>query len=243
MTPLTHAIVGTAIYHYLRRPWAGRWGWVLAFPLAFASHYLLDAIPHFEGGGPLLRIRYSPWVFPALAGIGSVLSWYLYRRNRQAALLWLALCGWVGMAGISIPLVRVAATLALLGYIAYRTRQAHAVGYGLAGVLAIAADMIPQTWSAAVAFHDRMHSRVDWGTYLYREFQSSPVPANWLSRLQDPYFLVGYGLEVLVEGLIFLAAFSVFSGLRLEPGTSAEPSEAAVAASDEAREPAYEKSE
>jgi len=229
MTPLTHAVVGTAIFHHLRRPWAGRLGWVLAFPLAFASHYLLDAIPHFEDLGPLmLRFRNSPWMFFGLALIGSGLSAHLLRRNRQAGVLWLTLCVGIGLAGIPVPLIRLAAALALLGYIAYRIRKADAVGYLLAGMLAFAADLIPGTWSAASAFHNRMHYQLDWGTYLYLEFQSWPPPWNWLSRIQNPYFLTGYGLELLVEAVIFLAAFSVFFRLRLEPKAQTEPSEVAV---------------
>jgi len=106
MTPLTHAVVGTVIYQQLRRPWAGRVGWVLAFPLAFVSHYLLDAIPHFEGVGPWLRYRDSVWVFAGFGLIGAGLSVYLYRRNRQAGLLWLTLCAWVGLSGITEPLLR-----------------------------------------------------------------------------------------------------------------------------------------
>ena len=240
MTPLTHAVVGTVIYHQLRRPWAGRVGWVLAFPLAFVSHYLLDAIPHFEGVGPWLRYRDSVWVFVGFGLIGAWLAVYLYRRNRQAGLLWLTLCAWVGLSGISEPLIRLAAALALLGYLAYRTRQADAVGYLLAGMLAFAADLVPRTWSGAIAFHNRMHYQMDWGTYFHRTFQSSPVPANWLSRLQDPYFLTGYSLEILAEALIFLAGFYVFSSLRWKPIPRPERSESAsaVAPREGAGEPA-----
>ena len=242
MTPLTHAVVGTAIFHHLRRPWAGRLGWVLAFPLAFASHYLLDAIPHFEDLGPLmLRFRNSPWMFFGLALIGSGLSAHLLRRNRQAGVLWLTLCVGIGLAGIPAPLIRLAAALALLAYLGYRTRRADAVGYLLAGMLAFAADLIPGTWSAASAFHNRMHYQLDWGTALYVKYEPSPVPfLSWTGRIQNPYFLAGYGLELLVEAVIFLAAFSVFFRLRLEPKTQTEPSEvtAAAAPREEAREPA-----
>jgi hypothetical protein len=230
MTPLTHAVVGTALFHHLRRPWAGRLAWVLAFPLAFASHYLLDAIPHFEDLGPLLQFRYSPWVFLGLALVGSGLAGYLYRRNRQAGLLWLMLCGGIGLAAIPDPLARILAALALLGYVAYRTRQAVAVGYLLAGILAIAADWMPRSWTSAVAFHNRMHAHLDWGTALYIKYEPSPVPVlSWADRVENPYFLAGYGLEILVEALIFLAAFSVFFRLQLEPKAQTETSEVADA--------------
>jgi hypothetical protein len=225
------------MFHHLRRPWAGRWGWVLAFPLAFASHYLLDAIPHFEDLGPLMRVQNRPWVFLGVGLIGGGISAYLYRRNRQAGLLWLALSVWIGLAGISEVLICLAAALALLGYLAYRTRQADAVGYLLAGMLAEAADLIPRTW---IGFHNRMHYEVDWGAALYLKFNPPPLPTQWLSRLQNPYLQLGYGLEILVEAAIFAAAFSVFFGLRLEPKTQTEPSEAAapVAPREQAREPA-----
>ena len=237
MTPLTHAVVGTAIFHHLRRPWAGRLAWLLAFPLAFASHYLLDAIPHFEDIEPLARYRDSVWLFVGFGLIGAGLGIYLLRRNRQAGLLWLPLSVWIGLAGISETLIRVAVALALLGYLAYRTRQANAAGYLLAGMLAGAADFVPRTWSAAVVFHNRMHYQLDWGSRLYLKFQTLPIPRDWLTRLENPYILAGYGLELLVEAVIFLAAFSVFFPLRLEPKAQPEPSETAdaVAAPAEVR--------
>lgn len=240
MTPLTHAVVGTVIYHQLRHPWAGRFGWVLAFLLAFVSHYLLDALPHFEGVGPWLRYRDSFWVFVGLGLIGAGLAVYLFPRNRQAGLLWLLLSLWIGLAGTSEPMIRLVAALALFGYMAYRTRKADAVGYLLAGILAVAADLVPRTWSGAVAFHSRMHYQVDWGTYFYFKYQAAPAPLNWPNQLQNPYFLAGYGLEMLVEALIFLAGFYVFSRLRWEPIPRPEMSEtaSAVASREGAGEPA-----
>lgn len=216
MTPLTHAAVGTAIYRTLRSPWVGRWGWTLALPLAFVSHYLLDAIPHFERLGPLRRYLGQLWVFLAFGVIGMGLATYLFRRNREAGLIWLTLSFWIGLAGISGSLVEVLGALALLGFVAYHAKRAEAVGYVLAGILAVAADLVPRSLNGVEQFHNRMHYQVDWGTYLYFKYHSSPVPMEWRFRLQDPYFLLGYGLELLVKAGIFLGAFSIFAGLRFK---------------------------
>ena len=51
MSPATHAVLGAAIAGATRRSWLGLW---LAVPLAFLSHFLCDAIYHFEAFIPTL---------------------------------------------------------------------------------------------------------------------------------------------------------------------------------------------
>ena len=128
----------------------------------------------------------------------------------------------IGWGGFSEPLVRVLAALALLGYIAYQTKQAAVVGYLLAGILAVAADFVPGRFRSTVRFHDWAHSQADWGASLYSRVHSAPVPADWIVRLQDPYFLLGYGLELLLEATIFFGALSIFSGLCWDEKTQTE---------------------
>ena len=219
MTPLTHAASGAALYKMLRRSPLGRWSGVVAFPLAFASHYLLDAIPHFEGVGPfiLLKNQASFWVFLGLGMIGGGLAAYLFRRNREAGLIWLLLSLWIGLGGISPPAMRLPVALACLGYLAYKTTQDDALGYLLAGMLAVAPDFVTAISSPpATLIHNRLHYRLDWATRLYLHFNPPPIPQDWLVRLSNPYFLLGYGLELLVEAVIFFGALYFFSRLRFE---------------------------
>lgn len=218
MTPLTHAASGTAIYQMLRRSPLRRWSWVVAFPLAFASHYLLDAIPHFEDFGPLLRYRTNPWIFLGLGMIGSGLAVYLFRRNRETGLIWLILSLWIGLGGISPPAIRLLAALACLGYLAYKTKQTDAVASLLAGMLAVAPDFVAVISRSATTFHNTMHYRLDCATRLYLYFNPPPVPRDWLVRIQNPYFLLGYSIELLVEAVIFFGSLYLFSRQRFEGG-------------------------
>ncbi|MBI4458549.1 MAG: hypothetical protein HY648_00645 [Acidobacteria bacterium] len=216
MTPLTHAAVGAVIYQSFRTPRLRRWGWVLAFPLAFVSHHLLDAIPHFEGIGPLVgwRSRESFLIFLGFGLIGAGLAVYGIRRNREAGIVWLLLSLWIGTGGMPSLLFRVLASLASLACLAYWSRRAEALGCLAAGMLAVAPDFLPWTFARATEFHYRMHWKVDWATRLYLHFNPPPIPRDWQVRLTNPSFLFGYSLELLVEGMIFLGALYLLSRQR-----------------------------
>ena len=222
MVPLTHALVGTVIYQELRKSRLQRWSWVLAFPLAFFSHHFLDAIPHFEKIGPLIPYRGTVWTFAVLGMIGAGLAAYVFRRNRRAGLIWLALSFWIGLGGPSAHVFRLLTALAFLGLIFYVTRKASAAACLLAGMLAVSADFVPQSFRSFGQFHDSMHYATDWGTSLYRSSNQLPLPAGWQSRLQNPYFLFGYGLELLVEGFLFLGALYLFTRPEAEKRATAE---------------------
>ncbi len=51
MTATNHALTGAIIGASIRQPW-------LALPLAFLSHYVLDAIPHFGAGEGFMNSKY-----------------------------------------------------------------------------------------------------------------------------------------------------------------------------------------
>lgn len=74
-----HMLAGAAVGKVLKRPW-------LAWPTAFVSHFLLDALPHVDGGGifgvaggqpntPMMALG----VLDTLLGLGLVL-WLLRGR-------------------------------------------------------------------------------------------------------------------------------------------------------------------
>lgn len=82
MIPTAHLFTGGAIGAALRRqPW-------LVPPVAFASHLVLDAVPHLDEAG-LFRPRYAPPPeMQALvvldAAVGVLLLWWMHRRLRGA---------------------------------------------------------------------------------------------------------------------------------------------------------------
>lgn len=209
MTPLTHAAAGIVIYQKLRSRFP-RYGWALALPLAFASHYLLDAIPHFEDVGSMKSPGRVP-IFLGLGLIGAVFALFLRRWNREAALIWLLLSLWIGVGSYSYPLLRVLTAVLGLVYFAWKSKQRAAVGYLAGGMLATVADLIPLSISRMEKFHDAIHYQTGWGQRLYLFFSESPVSLRWRERMQNPYFLAGYGLELLVEGVIFFGALYLLS--------------------------------
>lgn len=216
MTPLTHAAVGVVIFQKFRHSRVRLFGWAAAFALAFVSHPFLDAIPHFEDTGPLSDYRHSLPVFLALGAIGSSLSFVLMRWNREAGWVWLVLSLWIGLGSDFYEEWRIPTAIVALAVLAWKSRYPAAVGYLLAGMLATAADLLPLHVVSVERWHRSMHYQVDWGTHLFRYFSDAALPADWLARLRDPYFLVGYGLELLVEGAILLVCLYVFSRPRLE---------------------------
>ena len=206
MTPLTHAAVGMLVCQRVCSPRLGRFAWPLALALAFASHFLLDSIPHLDARGPLRGFRQGGFVFLLFGLFAGGLAAYLYRRNRDAGLIWILLAVWLGVAGLLGYMAGGLVALALIGWLVYRTRRADAVVIFLGGVLAVFPDTVSRTLGWMAKYHDAIHFKQSWGTSLLLLFQSSP-PSGRLARLQNPYFQMGVGLEVIVEAAIFLAAF------------------------------------
>jgi hypothetical protein len=60
MIALNHVLTGTAIAFVVKRP-------ELAIPLAFLSHFVIDAIPHYEYGEPGTRQFWFSWILDAIA--------------------------------------------------------------------------------------------------------------------------------------------------------------------------------
>jgi hypothetical protein len=218
MTPLTHGAVGSVIYQRCRRIAPKRWSLVIALPLAFASHYLLDAIPHFEMVPPPLR-RYGVnlVVMVALFVTGTVLGLLLIRWNRQAGKILLILFLWVSISVYSPVWLRVLTGIAGLLFLWVDTGGLLASTYLLAGMVAAAPDFIPYSYRALTALHNRIHFHTDLGLRLFLHFERSPVP-YWRARLHNPYFLAGYGLELLIEAVVFWCAIYILCQERFSPG-------------------------
>lgn len=227
MTPLTHAAVGAAIYQQLRKPRWPRWAWLCAFPLAFLSHYALDAIPHFEGPVPLLKPLQEALVMLAFGLLGALLAVAMLRWNRETGVIWLILSLWIGLGPYSFPMLRVltaALALVLMAWIGHRwgVNRWSSMAYLLACMASVAPDLLPATFPTLRAFHNKIHYHRDWATMLHQAYSGNPIPVGLRARLHDGYFLLGYTLELAVEACIFFTALYLGSRGGIETAKPAD---------------------
>lgn len=227
MTPLTHAAVGAAFYQQLRKPRWPRWAWLCAFPLAFLSHYALDAIPHFEGTMPIVKPLEKTLVMLAFGLLGALLAVLMLRWNRETGKIWLILALWIGLGPYSFPILRLLTAALALVVAAWTSNRSggnrwSSTAYLLAAMAAIAPDVLSATFRSMKDFHFKMHYKLDWGTMIHRAYSGEPIPTGLLARLHDPYFLLGYALELGVEACIFFTALYLCSREGIETGKPAE---------------------
>jgi len=83
MIALNHVLTGTAIGLALRQP-------LLAAPLALASHFVLDMVPHFVYGKPWGRLFLTSFILDALS-TAAALAWLVLSAPQLTVLL--LLCG------------------------------------------------------------------------------------------------------------------------------------------------------
>jgi hypothetical protein len=227
MTPLTHAAVGAAFYQQLRTVRRPRWIWLCAFPLAFLSHYALDAIPHFETAMPILKPMERTLVMLGFGLLGAVLAVLMLRWNRETGTIWLVLSLWIGLGPNSFSILRVLTAALALVLVAWTSNRSggnrwSSSAYLLACMTAIAPDLLPATFRSMRAFHNRMHYKLDWATMIHHAYSRAPIPASLIARLHDPYFLLGYTLELGVEACIFFTALYLCSRKGIETGKPAD---------------------
>ena len=198
MSPATHAVLGAAIAGSIRRVW-------LAIPLAFLSHFLCDAIFHFEAFYPLSRTlgttHYRAAVFTFLV-VGLAVTpvlWIFLRRNRVL----MGFCIYVAGATAAFMFEdwpqRAAAALLLTG-LALLIGGAR-TGPWVAGAFAAQLpDLIRQGVEPLNRLHVFMHytGTADLGERLYQLFERKSN-LNFDVRFENPYYLAGYLIEVLVE--------------------------------------------
>ena len=198
MSPATHAVLGAAIAGATPRIW-------LAIPLAFLSHFLCDAIYHFEAFYPLSRSLGTTHYQAALitvAVVGLAISpalWILVRRNRVL----LGFCVYVAAATAAFAFddwrQRAAAGLLAAG-LALLLGGAR-TGPWVAGAFAAQLpDLVRQGVEPLNRLHKFMHytGTVDLGERLYRLFEGKSN-LHFDVRFEDPYYLAGYLIEVFVE--------------------------------------------
>lgn len=198
MSPATHAVLGAAIAGSTRRIW-------LAVPLAFLSHFLCDAIFHFEAFYPLSRTlgttHYRATIVTFLV-IGCAVApalWFFARRNTVLVGFYLYVGAATALFALDDWRQRAAAGLLLAG-LALLIGEAR-TGPWVAGAFAAQLpDLIRQGMEPLSRLHVFMHytGTVDLGERLYRLFERKS-DLNFDVRFENPYYLAGYLVEVLVE--------------------------------------------
>jgi len=90
MIATTHIIAGSAIGSQVDAPW-------LAFVLGFASHHLLDAVPHLDYGdiGNKKGVPFTTWLYIGMdLTVGALLlAYFIHTPHHQPGLVWGALGG------------------------------------------------------------------------------------------------------------------------------------------------------
>jgi len=202
MSPATHAVLGAAIAGATRRSWLGLW---LAVPLAFLSHFLCDAIYHFEAFYPLSRTlgtthyRTAVLTFVVIGLAVTPTLWFFARRNRALAEFYVYVAAATAAFAFDDWRQRAAAGLLLAG-LALLIGGAR-TGPWVAGAFAAQLpDLIRQGVEPLSRLHVFMHytGTVDLGEWLYRLFERES-DLNFDVWFENPYYLAGYLIEVLVE--------------------------------------------
>lgn len=202
MSPATHAVVGAAIAGATPRIW-------LAIPLAFASHFVCDAIYHFEAFYPLSRALGTTYngAFAAAAVVMAVLLlpvlWLLNRGGRGLGAFYVYSAGTCAVLVFDDWRVRAALTFLIAGLLLLAGREVRLARWIIGALAAQLPDLIREGIGPLNRFHIFMHydgSR-DLGQIFYSLVQGEPgLHTN--VRFENPYYLTGYAGEVLIEVVI-----------------------------------------
>jgi hypothetical protein len=199
MSPATHAVVGAAIAGATGRIW-------LALPLAFLSHFVLDAIYHFEAFYPLSRTLGTSHngALAVTAGVVAALLlpllWLLNRGGRGLGAFYVYLGGSCAVLVFDDWRVRAAATLLLAGLFLLAGREVRLAHWVIGALAAQLPDLIRAGVEPLDRFHIFMHyeGSLDLGEVFYRFAHGEPS-LHFDLRFENPYYLTGYAVEVLIE--------------------------------------------
>jgi hypothetical protein len=206
MTPATHAAVGAAISGAVPRLW-------LAIPAAFASHFLLDAIFHFEAFYPLSRAigtSHDEAFVIALLGAAAAMVpavWWVARKDRELAIYCVYLLALVFLWVEEDQTARLAMVLAVTAGVLGFSRSARIRRWTICGFAAVLPDLIRKLVPTMARFHNWVHVSDDrgLGDLTYRLLVNAP-PLFVGDRFANPAYLLGYFLEIVIEAAILLAA-------------------------------------
>ncbi len=211
MSPATHAVLGAAIAAAAPRLW-------IALPLAFLSHFVCDAIYHFEAFYPLSRklgVSHNEAFAVTVVGLALALLpalWLFTRRNR----LLLPFC--LYMAGVSLlPVLeqgvyRLAADLLIAGLFFLFSDSARLCRWVLGAFAANLPDLARWVFEPLNRLHVAAHYEGinDLGDVLYRSIRKQPSLFVG-DRFDDTYYVLGYAIEVAVEVSLLLGGFYLMS--------------------------------
>jgi len=203
LSPAAHAAVGAALAHRTR-------SLPLGLAAAFASHFLLDAIWHFEAFyavavslGVSVEAAVLITALPVGLVIGPAMLW-LSRADREVLLF----CGYAAAANLTAfagsweRQLALAAALSAIFLALTRSRRAWV---WIAGALAANIPDQWKLWSEGMrSFHDWWHYgwESDLGFWLHRLAGETP-PSFW-GRLEDPLSILGYVLQIAIEAALLL---------------------------------------
>jgi len=211
MSPATHAVMGAVVAGAAPRIW-------LAIPLAFVSHFICDAIYHFEAFYPLSRTlgtTHNEATAVTAVVVGLLLSpvlWILGRRSGRLAAFYLYVVGSSAVFALGDWRQRTAVVLLVIG-ILLLLGNGPRLGAWIAGALAAQLpDLIRAGIEPLNRFHIFMHyeGTMDLGEILYRFFEKKSN-LNFDLRFENAYYLTGYVLELLLESGIVIAALYYLS--------------------------------
>ena len=206
MTPATHAALGAAISGAVPRLW-------LAIPAAFASHFLLDAIFHFEAFYPLSRAlgtSHDEAFVIALLGAAAAMVpavWWVARKDRELAIFCVYLLALVFLRVEEDETPRLAMVLAVTGGVLAISRSARIRRWAICGFAAVLPDLIRKLLVPVARLHNWVHIPDDrgLGDLTYRLLVNAP-PLFAGDRFGNPAYLLGYFLEIVIEAAILLGA-------------------------------------
>ena len=202
MIPATHAAAGAAATNRFRNV-------ALALIVSFGLHYVLDALYHFEGfyelsvPGGWTYERTMFILFTALIPLAAPIAAWLWWKNRQV--------GWFACYAFLLSMIAFepspawrliwAGLLSAGWWLVARTSALKR--WALCGLAAYLPDCLKGPIPALGWLHEAMHHRPeldlgDWVSLLVRGRWR--IPLN--SRAFDPYYQIGYAIEILFEAAI-----------------------------------------
>ena len=211
MSPATHAVLGAAIAGAAPRLW-------IALPLAFLSHFVCDAIYHFEAFYPLSRklgVSHNEAFAVTVAGLGLALLpafWSFTRRNGELLPFYLYMAGVSLLPVLEEGVYRLAAGLLIAGLFFLFSDSARLCRWVLGAFAANLPDLARWVFEPLNRLHIAAHYEGinDFGDVLYRSIRKQPSLLV-CDRFDDTYYVLGYAIELAVEVSLLLGGLYLMS--------------------------------
>jgi|GEM_PF-3252607 len=209
MSPASHAVLGAVIA--ARSP-----NLAVALPLAFLSHFLLDALPHFESFDGLAEALGTShetafWTAAAILGgtVGCGLLWTA-RKHRDLLMFVAAACTVSIAMRIEGWELKAVTSLALAALFLALTRSQTALVWILGATAATSPDVLKYMHEGFNGIHGSLHFSRGPGYWLHRTLGPGGDVFAW-ERFSEPWFLAGSGVEIALEALVLIVGVSRLS--------------------------------